>query len=110
MAAQALERRGYALPDRNWRCAAGEVDIVARRDTASGTQWTFFEVRTRRGLGFGSPEESLTARKRRRMAQVAESYLAAHEIGDADWRLGLVAIELDLAGRLLRSEVYEDIG
>ncbi len=105
LAAQELTRRGYEIVARNWRCAAGEVDIIARR----GVTWGFFEVRTRRGSECGSPEESLTPVKQARMAAVAESYLAEQEAAEVDWRLGLVAVEMDAAGRLLRVDVYEDL-
>ncbi|MFQ6101753.1 MAG: YraN family protein [Anaerolineae bacterium] len=101
-----LTRRGYEIASRNWRCQAGEVDVVARRDEV----WAFFEVRTRRGRGFGTPEESLTPAKQRRMVDVALTYLGEHDLNDVDWRVGLVAVEMDRAGRLLRVEVYESIG
>ncbi len=103
LAARELARRGYEIVARNWRCQAGEVDIVARHDGA----WVFVEVRTRRGRDFGTPEESLTPAKQARMVAVAECYLAAHEIDDVAWRLDLVAVEMDRAGRLLRVEVLE---
>ena len=106
LAADELARLGYAILDRNWRCAVGEADIVARR----GDTWAFFEVRTRRGSEFGTPEESVTPAKQRRMAEVALSYLAERDLSDADWGLGMVAVELDRTGRLLRVEVYESIG
>lgn len=105
LAAWELSQRGYEIVARNWRCAAGEADIIARRDAI----WAFFEVRTRRGPDCGTPEESLTPAKQARMAAVAESYLAGQEAGDVDWRLGLVAVEMDTAGRLLRVDVYEDL-
>lgn len=105
LAARELERRGWRVVERNWRCEAGEVDIVACR----GATWAFVEVRTRRGEDFGTPEESLNAAKQARMAAVAEHYLAEHAIGEADWQLDLVAVELDRAGRLLRLEVLEDV-
>lgn len=89
---------------RNWRCAAGEVDIVARH----GEVWAFVEVRTRRGTRFGTPEESITPAKQARMIDVARSYLAEHEMGQVDWRLDLVAVELDRTGRLVRVEVLEN--
>lgn len=106
LAARELARRGYEIVERNWRCPAGEVDIVARH----GTAWTFVEVRTRRGEAFGTPEDSLTSAKQARMFAVAERYLAEHQLEEVDWRLGLVAVEMDRAGRLLRVEVYESIG
>ena len=100
-----LGRCSYEIVARNWRCRVGEVDVVARRDGV----YHFFEVRTRRGIDFGTPEESLTPAKRQRMVDVALTYLAEHDLGEVDWRLGLVAVEMDRAGRLLRVEVYESI-
>lgn len=103
LAAQALQRRGYEIVERNWRCRAGEVDIVARR----GGTWAFVEVRTRRGETFGTPEESVTPQKRERMRAVAEEYLAGHGLWEADGQLLLVAVEMDRAGRLRRVDVLE---
>jgi putative endonuclease len=107
LAARELARRGYEILARNWRCQVGEVDIVARR----GEVWAFFEVRTRRGRAFGTPEESLTPAKQQRMIDVASTYLAEHDlnVNDVDWQVGLVAIEMDRTGHLLRVEVYESI-
>ncbi|HEC36302.1 MAG TPA: YraN family protein [Anaerolineae bacterium] len=105
LAARALARQGYEIMARNWRCEAGEVDIVARY----GEVWAFVEVRTRRGAKFGTPEESLTPAKQARMVAVAEHYLAEHKLGEVDWRLDLVAVELDPAGRLVRVEVLENV-
>lgn len=106
LAVAELRRSGYEIIARNWRSPGGEVDIVARR----GQEWAFFEVRTRRGPEFGTPEESLTPAKRQRMVDTALTYLAEHDLDDVDWRVGLVAVELDAAGRLLRVEVYESLG
>ncbi len=100
-----LTRCGYEIVARNWRCQTGEVDVVARRDGA----WYFFEVRTRRGREFGAPEESITPAKQQRMIDVALTYLGEHDLDDVDWRVGLVAVEMDRAGRLLRLEVYDSI-
>jgi len=105
LAAAELVRHGYDIVTRNWRCQVGEVDIVARR----GDAWAFFEVRTRRGREFGTPEESLTPGKQQRMADVALTYLGEQDLTDMDWRVGLVAVEMDRAGRLLRIEVYDSI-
>ena len=100
-----LSQGGYESVARNWRCRAGEVDIIALCDGV----YHFFEVRTRRGIEFGAPEESLTPAKQQRMIDVALTYLAEHDLNDVDWRVGLVAVELDRAGRLLRIEVYESL-
>ncbi|MCX7854275.1 MAG: YraN family protein, partial [Caldilineales bacterium] len=106
LAVQALAQWGYTLIACNWRCQAGEVDLIARRDEVL----TFFEVRTRRGAVCGSPEESITPRKRARMEAVARCYLAEH-LPDADpsWQLGVIAIVLDVQGRLQRITLYPDL-
>lgn len=103
LAAQELVRRGYEIVARNWRCAVGEVDIVARR----GPVWAFVEVRTRRGEGFGTPEESVTGRKRERMRAVAEQYIAEHGLWGEEGELLMVAVEMDRYGRLRRVEILD---
>ncbi|TET49578.1 MAG: YraN family protein [Anaerolineales bacterium] len=103
IAANELARRGYSIVARNWRCETGEVDIVAERDGVT----FFFEVRTRRGADYGTPEESVTEEKLERMNDVALIYLAEHDAGDIDWRTGLVAIEVNEAGRLQRLDIYD---
>jgi putative endonuclease len=105
LAAEELTRRGYEIVARNWRCQVGEADVVARRDDV----YHFFEVRARRGREYGTPEESVTPSKRQRMIDVALSYLGEHELTDADWRIGFVAVELDRKGQLARLEVYDSI-
>ncbi len=107
IAAGELAQRGYDIVERNWHCRIGEVDIVAR----CGEIWTFFEVRTRRGRAFGTPEESVTPGKAKRMVDVARMYLSSHEINvhQVDWRVGVVAVEMDEAGYLLRVDVYENL-
>ncbi len=105
LAVAELTRQGYEIVARNWRCPAGEVDVVARR----GGVWHLVEVRTRRGREFGTPEESLTPAKQQRMIDVALTYLGEHNLHDVDWRISLVAIEMNRAGKLQRLEVYESI-
>ena len=105
LAVAELGRRDFEIVVRNWRCQVGEVDVVVRR----GGALYFFEVRTRRGREFGTPEESVTPAKQQRMIDVARTYLAEHDLNDVDWRIGLVAVEMDRAGRLLRVDVYESI-
>ena len=68
-AAAYLERQGLVVLARNWRCALGEIDIVA----AEGDTLVVCEVRTRTGSAFGSPEESVTRDKRRRLVRLARA-------------------------------------
>jgi putative endonuclease len=70
--------------------------------------FAFLEVRTRRGDAMGTPEESLTPRKRKRLIEIAQEFLQAHEqYADSAWRIDLVAIELDRAGKIARMEIVK---
>jgi len=88
LARQFLRDKGYAILATNYRCPWGEVDIVAR----DGEDLVFVEVRTRRSAGFGTPEESLTPAKVRRLLATAQEYLQNHAGAEASWRIDLVCI------------------
>jgi len=97
LAARYLESKGFSLCARNWRCPAGEIDLIAR----DGDCLVFVEVRTRRKQDFGTPEESITAAKQAHLIAVAQTYV--QEQGwDGDWRIDVVAIELERDGRVRR--------
>lgn len=103
LAADHLKRRGYVIRQRNYRCPAGEMDIVAE----DGDCLVFVEVRTRRGREYGTPEESITAAKQARLVEVAQTYLQEHE-WPGDWRIDVVAVELTPGGRLERVSVIQN--
>jgi putative endonuclease len=89
VAAAYLVQRGYEVLARKWRCAAGEIDIVARHDG----MLTFVEVRTRSGDDPGMAAESVTNAKRARLMALATLFLAAHNLSaDTPWRIDVVAI------------------
>jgi len=102
MARQHLVSRGYEVLATNFRCQWGEVDIVAR----DGDCLVFVEVRTRRSADkFGTPQESIAARKRQRLIATAETYLQDLAALPYDWRIDLVSVRLDrpeATGRLER--------
>jgi len=95
LAARYLAEQGYRIVERNYRCAVGELDIVARE----GERWAFVEVRTRRGRSHGTPEESITPAKQRKLIEVASTYLQEKGLRDVDWRIDVVAIEHGRDGR-----------
>mgnify|MGYP005839873467 CR=1 FL=1 len=100
-AAAHLQRSGYTLIARNWRCSGGEIDLVARR----GDQVVFVEVRTRRVRGpqAALPEASVGAAKAQRLANLAHAYLAAAALpAEVPWRIDVIAVEVDGAGRVVR--------
>ncbi len=102
VAAHHLEAKGYQIVERNWRCARGEIDLIAR----AGEELVFVEVKTRRGRAMGRPEEGLTPRKAQKLLRLAELYFYENDrsVDDAMWRIDLVAVELDTRGKLLRCE------
>lgn len=105
LAARQLEAANFRLAARNYRCPAGEMDLIV---TAEDDLWVFVEVKTRQGDAYGRPEEAITQRKAQRLIQVAESYLQEHALVDVDWCIDVVAIELDGRGTLLRFEQIEN--
>jgi putative endonuclease len=83
-----LQAIGMQVIDRRWRCAVGEIDIVARH----GAALVVIEVKTRSGLGFGSPVESVTRVKVARLRRLAAAWLSAHEEHATDVRLDVVGV------------------
>ena len=83
-----LEGQGYRVLDTNYRCRWGEVDIVAQ----DGDTLVFVEVRTRRHLTFGAPQESLSKGKIARLTATSDAYLQERQPLPAHWRIDLVAV------------------
>jgi putative endonuclease len=98
-----LEARGCTIVMSNWRCQAGEVDVIAR----DGDCLAFVEVRTRRGQAYGMPEESITPRKLARMVTVAETFVYEQD-WQGDWRLDVIAIQAE-GKRVASIEWYQNV-
>lgn len=73
-AVQYLAGKGYRILDRNYRSRWGEIDIICM----DGPQLVFVEVRSKSGMRFGEPEESMTPAKIERIRKTAFAYLEAH--------------------------------
>jgi putative endonuclease len=93
-AARHLAERGMVVLDRNWRCEAGEIDLVLR----DGRVLVVCEVKTRSSEAFGSPLEGVTERKAARLRRLAAHWLAEHDLRPAHVRIDLVGV-LMAAGR-----------
>jgi len=87
-AAAFLERAGMTVVERNWRCSAGEIDIVA----LDGTTIVLVEVKTRRSVSKGTPEEAVTPAKRRRYAKLAAAYLQSAGVSDVPLRFDVISL------------------
>jgi len=99
-----LKKRGYRIRETGFRCRYGEIDIVAQHKDCL----VFVEVRTRSGLDFGTPEESITHAKKERLVASAWTYVSSHNNLPAQWRIDVVAIELDDKGKPKRIEAIEN--
>lgn len=104
IASNFLKKRGYRILETNYRCPYGEIDIVAQQKDCL----VFIEVRTKKSLGFGTPEESINRTKKEHMRATANYYLQTHENLFQLWRIDMVAIELNQAGKPLRVELIEN--
>lgn len=87
-AASFLDRRGYEIVARNWKCIAGEADIIAR----DGDAVVFVEVKTRTGIDKGLPSEAVDARKRERYERIAALFLQDYDVVDVPVRFDVISI------------------
>ena len=94
VAVEYLERVGLRVLDRNWRCADGEIDIVA----AERRVLVVCEVKTRSGTGFGTPLEAITRNKRARLRRLAAQWLAAHGVLFDEVRIDVIGVLRDSGG------------
>jgi putative endonuclease len=93
LAAAHLIAQGLIVLDRNWRCEAGEVDIVARE----GDALVICEVKTRSSRRFGSPLEAVTPVKAARLRRLAACWVREHRVRPREIRIDLVGIVLGKA-------------
>ncbi|WP_305733476.1 YraN family protein [Trichlorobacter ammonificans] len=91
-----LTARGYRILERNFRCKGGEVDIVARAP-GSGCL-VFAEVKARRGVQFGLPQQAVTPFKQRQLSKAALTWLAQNRQQGRDARFDVVAVLLSPDG------------
>lgn len=82
VAADHLIASGMTVLARNWRCRDGEIDIVA----IDGGVLVMCEVKTRRGLGFGTPLDAITPAKAARLRRLALRWLADQRSSVAEGR------------------------
>jgi putative endonuclease len=82
-----LRLRGWRIVARDWRCPAGEIDILARR----GKTLAVVEVKSRGELAVAAT--ALPPRQRRRIIRAAEAFLLAHpELRELGLRFDLMLV------------------
>nr|WP_232729966.1 YraN family protein [Paenibacillus phocaensis] len=90
VACEHLLSQGFILLEQNWRCRTGEIDIIARQ----GNTLVIVEVRSRsqQAAAFGTPAESITARKIKQVRDTAAVYLHRTGQSDANIRFDVIAV------------------
>jgi putative endonuclease len=95
IAANHLEGQGVKIIERNWKCQAGEADIIAR----DNEDLVFIEVKTRSSTSAGFPEEAVTREKRRKYERIAMDYLFTHDLPSARVRFDVMALMVAEGGQ-----------
>ena len=88
VAARHLVEQGMVVLDRNWRCDAGEIDLVLR----DGRVLVVCEVKTRSSEACGTPHEAVGVEKLERLRVLAQRWTTDHEVSPSDTRIDLVAV------------------
>jgi putative endonuclease len=88
VAVEYLERAGLRVLDRNWRCADGEIDIVA----AERQVMVVCEVKTRSSASYGTPIEQITRAKLVRLRRLASRWLVAHGVLFDEVRIDVIGL------------------
>ena len=96
LAGQYLERRGYTILNRQWRCRFGELDLVAR--SPEGVL-CFVEVKRRGPGSIGLPREFVDGRKQERLRRAANLYIGVHGV-DSPARFGVAEVYEEKDGGL----------
>ena len=90
-AVEYLESLGFRILDRNWHCADGEIDIVAKERST----FVVCEVKTRSSARYGTPLDAVGYVKRRRLRRLAVLWLHAHGIRFDQIRIDVIGLLRD---------------
>ncbi len=83
-----LNKHGFKIIERNYKCCYGEIDIVAAEKGAIA----FVEVKTRRTGTYGLPQMSVNFRKQQQISKAACHYIAQKKIKDMPLMFDVVAV------------------
>ena len=101
IAADYLEKKGYRIVQRNWRCGKKEIDLIAKH----GDITVFAEVKARHSFDYGFPEEAVTKGKQVHLRAAASVYLDQNPAPMA--RFDVISILLN-RGTVVEILHYED--
>lgn len=88
IAKEYLEKIGFKFLEANWRCKAGEIDLIMQ----DGETRVFVEVRSRAATQYGMSSDTVAWQKQRKLLKTAQWYMQVHDYWD-DVRFDVVAID-----------------
>lgn len=83
-----LQKCGYRILEKNYRCPLGEIDIIA----LDGSTLVFVEVKTRSSYRYGLPQEAVGYRKQAKLRQLADYYTKHRGIYDVNCRFDVISV------------------
>lgn len=86
-----LKKLGYKFIEKNYRCALGEIDLIAR----DGEYLVFIEIKTRKGRSIAYAKEAVDKRKMRQISKTALTYMKENDCFGAKSRFDVVAINMN---------------
>ena len=86
-----IKKLGYKCIERNYRCALGEIDLIARHDNCL----VFIEIKTRKGRDTGYAKEAVNYRKMRQVSKAALNYMKENGCCDTKSRFDVVAVSIN---------------
>ena len=92
LARKYLKQTGLKILAANYRCPAGEADLIALDKSANAI--AVVEVKTRSSARYVAPESAVTAEKQRRLRRIARYYLSTNDTGEMTLRFDVVSIVL----------------
>lgn len=89
LALEHLQAQGYRLLARNWKCKAGEIDLIMQK----GGEIIFVEVRLRRKTQYGTGLDTVAWQKQRKLIKAAQWYLQSTRQLHLPTRFDVISIE-----------------
>ena len=87
-AASYLKSLGYKILEKNFHSRFGEIDIIAR----DGNTLVFVEVRSKSYSSFGTPEETISKSKAKKIIKTAQLYIQIKNPSFEDVRFDIISI------------------
>jgi putative endonuclease len=94
LAVRHLQAQGFTILEQRWRCSRGEIDVVAVDDGCL----VVVEVKTRRSVTAGTPQEAVTPAKLARLRMLTAWWLQQQEVSWRDVRIDVVTVLIPRSG------------